>query len=143
MDRLNIVCPHCNKVNRIPNKESYKVANCGNCKESLLDTTPIELSNENFDHVLVNSDIPVIVDFWASWCQPCKMMAPIFKDVSKKYPLKVLFAKVNTENEEAIASKFMIKSIPTLIIFKQGKEVKRVSGALDPLRLSNFINENL
>ncbi|AXX92474.1 thioredoxin TrxC [Malaciobacter molluscorum LMG 25693] len=143
MDKLNVVCPFCNKINKIPKKESYNVANCGNCKESLLDTTPIELSYENFDHVLVNSDIPVIVDFWASWCQPCKMMAPIFKDVSKKYPLKVLFVKVNTEKEELIASKFMIKSIPTLIIFKQDKEVKRVSGVLDPLKLSNFINENI
>ncbi|XPV70092.1 MAG: thioredoxin TrxC [Halarcobacter sp.] len=143
MSKINVVCPHCQKVNSIPKKDNYAKANCGNCKNSLLDTTPIELDNNNFDHVIVNSDIPVIVDFWAPWCGPCKMMAPIFNEVSQKYPLKALFVKVNTENEQTLGAKYGIRSIPTLIVYKSGKEVKRVSGALDPLKLSNLVNEFL
>jgi len=143
MSKLNIVCPHCQKVNAIPKKDSYSRANCGSCKNSLLDTTPIELDESNFDHVVVNSEIPVIVDFWAPWCGPCKMMAPIFNEVSQKYPLKALFVKVNTEDHQNLGAKYNIRSIPTLIVYKNGNEVKRVSGALDPLKLSNLVNENL
>lgn len=124
-------------------KEFYLKANCGSCKNSLLETHPIELNEENFDHVIVNSDIPVIVDFWAPWCGPCKMMAPIFNETATKYPLKALFAKVNTEEHQALGAKYGIRSIPTIVIYKAGSEIKRVSGALDPLRLSNLVNENL
>lgn len=143
MNKLNVVCPHCLKVNSIPKKEQYSKANCGSCKNSLLDTTPIELNQENFDHVIVNSDIPVIVDFWAPWCGPCKMMAPVFNEVSQKYPLKALFVKVNTEEQQGLGAKYGIRSIPTLVVYKNGSELKRVSGALDPLRLSNLVNEVL
>ena len=143
MEKINIVCPHCFKINAIPKKDSYAKANCGSCKNSLLDTNPVELDESNFDHVIVNSDIPVIVDFWAPWCGPCKMMAPIFNDVAKKYPLKALFVKVNTEALPNMGARFGIRSIPTLVVYKNGGEKQRVSGALDPLRLSNLVNESL
>lgn len=143
MLKINVVCPHCLKVNAIPKKDSYLKANCGSCKKSLLDTTPIDLDETNFDHVIVNSEIPVIVDFWAPWCGPCKMMAPIFEEVSKKYPLKALFIKVNTEVHQNLGAKFGIRSIPTLVVYKNGFEKKRISGALDPLRLSNLVDESL
>ena len=143
MSKINVICPHCLKINAIPQKDSYSKANCGSCKKSLLDTEPIELDESNFDHVIVNSEIPVIVDFWAPWCEPCKMMAPIFNDVAKKYPLKALFVKVNTETHQNMGSRFNIRSIPTLVVYKEGREKKRVSGALDPLRLSNLVNESL
>jgi thioredoxin 2 len=143
MEKINIVCPHCFKINAIPKKDSYVKANCGSCKKSLLDTNPVELDESNFDHVIVNSDIPVIVDFWAPWCGPCKMMAPIFNDVAKKYPLKALFVKINTEALPNMGARFGIRSIPTLIVYKNGVEKQRVSGALDPLRLSNLVNESL
>ncbi len=138
---MRVICPSCLSINNVPKKDSYLKANCGKCKESLLNNKPIDLTSANFDEIIVNSDIPVIVDFWASWCGPCKMFAPIFNEVSKKYPLKAVFAKVNTEIEQTISGKYHIMSIPTLIVYKNGVEVKRVSGALDPLRLSNLVNE--
>lgn len=141
--KINVVCPSCMKVNKIPQKDSYSKANCGHCKNSLLSTSPISLDASNFDHVVVNSDIPVIVDFWAPWCNPCKMFAPIFNETASKYPLKALFVKVDTEQHQDLAGKYNIRSIPTLVVYKAGKEVKRVSGALDPLRLSHLVNENL
>jgi len=128
-------------VNNIPQKESYAKANCGKCKKSLLETKPLELTNSTFDEVVVNSDIPVIIDFWAPWCGPCKMMAPNFEKSAAKFPLKVLFTKVNTENEQLLGSRFGIRSIPTLIIFKNSKEVHRVSGALDEASLSRLVHE--
>lgn len=141
MNKIRVVCPSCNGVNSIPKKESYSVANCGKCKTSLLNTKPIDLNDSNFDTQIVNSDIPVIVDFWAPWCGPCKMFAPIFEEQSSKYPLKVRFAKVNTEVEQNLGAKYGIRSIPTLIVYKAGIEVERVSGALDPIKFGMLVNK--
>jgi len=138
---MRVVCPHCKSVNNIPLKESYKKANCGKCKNSLLDTNPIELSASNFDEVIVNSDIPVVVDFWAPWCGPCKMFGPTFQKSASKFPLKALYVKVNTENEQQLGARFGIRSIPTLMIFKNAKEVHRVSGALDETSLNNLVTQ--
>lgn len=136
---MRVICPHCKSVNNVPQKESYKKANCGKCKGSLLDTKPIELTNADFDEVVVNSDIAVIVDFWAPWCGPCKMMAPTFQKSAESFPLKALFTKLNTENEQALGARFGIRSIPTLVVFKDGKEVHRVSGALDEASLNKMV----
>jgi thioredoxin 2 len=140
---MRTICPHCKEVNNVPKKDSYKKANCGKCKNSLLDNKVIELNESNFDEIIVNSDIPVIVDFWAPWCGPCKMMAPTFSNVALQYPIKTIFAKVNTSDEENLGARFNIRSIPTLIIFKNGKEVQRVSGALDSVNLQNLVNKHL
>ncbi len=140
---MRTICPHCKEVNNVPKKDTYKKALCGKCKNSLLDNKVIELDSSNFDEVIVNSDIPVIVDFWAPWCGPCKMMAPTFASVAQNYPIKTIFAKVNTQNEQNLGAKFNIRSIPTLIVFKNGKEVQRVSGALDSVNLQNLVNAHL
>jgi len=140
---MRTICPHCKEVNNVPKKDTYKKALCGKCKNSLLDNKVIELDNSNFDEIIVNSDIPVIVDFWAPWCGPCKMMAPTFASVAQNYPIKTVFAKVNTENEPNLGARFNIRSIPTLIVFKNGQEVQRVSGALDSVNLQNLVNSHL
>jgi len=140
---MRVICCHCNEINNVPKKDSYKKANCGKCKQSLLDNKVVELDNSNFDEILVNSDVPVIVDFWAPWCGPCKMMAPTFSSVASNFALKTLFAKVNTENEQQLVARYNIRSIPTLIVFKNGYEKERISGALDHLNLTNLVNKHL
>jgi thioredoxin 2 len=140
---MKTICPHCLSVNNVPKKDSYKKANCGKCKNSLLDNEAIDLNGSNFDEVIVNSDLPVVVDFWAPWCGPCKMMAPTFKSVAKDYPLKATFAKVNTEDNQMLGAQFGIRSIPTIVIFKNGVEVQRVSGALDENSLKQLVNSHL
>jgi thioredoxin 2 len=138
---MRIICPHCQNVNNIPKKDSYKKANCGSCKKSLLENKIVELDINNFDEVIVNSDTAVIVDFWAPWCGPCKSMEPTFKKVALDFPLKVLFTKVNTENEQELGSRANIRSIPTLVVYVEGKEVERVSGALDENTLKSLASK--
>ncbi|MDX9814366.1 MAG: thioredoxin TrxC [Sulfurimonas sp.] len=136
---MRVVCPHCLGVNNVPYKESYTKANCGRCKNSLLENKIIELSGDNFDEVVVNSDLPVVIDFWAPWCGPCRSMAPAFEKSAKSFGLKALYAKVNTEEYPQLSARFGIRGIPTIIIFKDSKEVHRVSGALDELSISKLV----
>jgi thioredoxin 2 len=123
----------------VPKKESYKKANCGHCKESLLFDDVLELYAENFDSIVVNSQIPVVVDFWAPWCGPCKMMAPEFQKAAKNFALKALFAKVNTQEEQALAQRFDVRSIPTLIVFREGEVIYRMSGAMKEAAIVSLV----
>ncbi len=139
--KVKVVCPHCGKVNMIPQKESYAKANCGHCKESMLNQKPLSVDKEDLLHVLVNSDIPVIVDFWAPWCGPCVQMSPAYEEASKIMSLKVQFLKVNTQEHQALGAMYGIESIPTMIVFKGTKEVERISGAMSAGRLVNWTKQ--
>lgn len=140
---IHIVCPHCNGTNRIPSSKVPQEAKCGRCKKSILDTRPIELTRDNLEQHLQKNDIPVIIDFWAPWCGPCKIMGPNFEKASANFKARVRFAKVNTEDQQSLGAHFNIRSIPTLVLFKNGKEVDRVSGALDASALTQWINTKI
>lgn len=140
---MKIVCPNCLSINNVPLKDEYKKANCGNCKKSLLEPKIIDATPSNIDKIIEHSDIPVFIDFWAPWCGPCKMFAPVFSEGAQLFALRAQFVKVNTEAEQFLGSRFKIRSIPTLVVFKGGKEVERMSGALDIDSLENFVNKFL
>ncbi len=143
MSNFNFVCPNCKKVNRLPLKESYTKAKCGYCGESLLNGKIIEANDSNFNHIIQNSTAPVIVDFWAPWCGPCRMMAPNFEKASRELAPKVQFVKVNTEESPYLSQQYGIRSIPTIIVFKNGTEVDRVSGALPYEHIVNLARRYL
>ncbi|MDA0824294.1 MAG: thioredoxin TrxC [Proteobacteria bacterium] len=136
---IQIACHQCNASNRLPSERLQDKPKCGKCGTALLPGTPIELSANNFAPVTSKSDLPVIVDFWAAWCGPCKMMAPAFERAAAEFATRAVLAKLNTEDEPAISERFNVRSIPTLIVFKGGHEVTRQAGALDVASLTRFI----
>jgi thioredoxin 2 len=138
-DTLEIVCPHCSAVNRVQSNRLNKRPKCGKCKEDLFAAHPVELTAETFEKTITRTGIPVVVDFWASWCGPCKMMAPVFQQAADRLEPRIRLAKVNTETDQMLASQFRIQSIPTLVIFKNGREVARQPGAMDLNNLLRWI----
>jgi len=137
-----IQCPSCNKLNRLSPEKVASKPICGSCQHDLL-SAPIEANAGDFGALIQQTQIPVIVDFWAPWCGPCKMFAPTFNQLAKQYTNRVLFVKLNTEEEQGIAAQFGIRSIPTLAFFKGGQETNRVSGALGPSDLDRYIQQQL
>lgn len=126
----HIVCPKCGAVNRIPESRLQDGPKCGKCSQPLFKAQPIELNSTNFHFYLQRNDIPLLIDFWAPWCGPCKMMGPAFAEAASQLEPHFRLAKVNTEAEQDLGSQFGIRSIPTLALFHQGKEVARQPGAM-------------
>ncbi len=140
---LHVVCPHCDSINRLPAEKLTAGGKCGRCKQPLFEGRPIALSSVGFDQHISRSDLPVLVDFWAPWCGPCKMMAPIFEQAAAELEPQVRVAKVDTEQEQALAMRFGIRSIPTIALFKGGREVARTAGAMDLRNLVAWVRQHL
>jgi thioredoxin 2 len=125
-----VVCPHCNAANRVPAERAREDPVCGKCKAALLDGTPVVLDEARFDRFVGRSELPVVVDFWAAWCGPCRTMAPQFEKAARQLKGQAVFAKVDSDASPTLSSRLAIRSIPTMVMFKDGSEVKRQSGAL-------------
>ncbi|PUE12984.1 thioredoxin TrxC [Limnohabitans sp. T6-20] len=128
-EALHIVCPHCHTTNRVRVADMRNAADCGQCHQALFDGHPLALDAASFDKHIGRSHVPVLVDFWAPWCGPCRMMAPAYEQAASLLEPQVRVAKLNTEDAQAIAARFNIRSIPTLALFVGGKEVARQAGA--------------
>jgi thioredoxin 2 len=129
-ESLHLVCPHCQAINRLQAERLQLQPNCGQCHQPIFTGQPAELSGASFVKHIGRNDIPVVVDFWAPWCGPCKMMAPQFAQAAGLLEPQVRLAKVNTEAEQGLATQYGIRSIPTLVLFKGGREVARQAGAM-------------
>jgi thioredoxin 2 len=140
---IQIICPSCNTKNRLPKSKLNDKPICGKCGKSVLSISPIVASDQNFKRYVTDNGLPVVVDFWAPWCGPCKQFAPIYEQVSAEMSTQACFVKLNTESNQTTAGGYNIRSIPTLMIFYQGKEIARMSGALPKAQLKQWLLQNL
>ncbi len=129
-ESVHIVCPECSAVNRIASTRMGEKPKCGKCHQLLFSAHPLELTSANFQQHLGRNDIPLLIDFWAPWCGPCKTMAPAFTQAAAQLEPKIRLAKLNTEAEQTIGAQYGIRSIPTLILFQNGQKVAQQSGAM-------------
>ena len=143
MDKIHLVCPHCNATNRVPSDKLQAELNCGKCHQPLLAAHPDNLGEAAFNAQLAKSDLPMVVDFWAPWCGPCRTMAPAYEKVSQDMQGRARFVKVNTEDEQGLAAKYNIRSIPTLVVFAGGLEIARQPGAMSAPDLARWVSAAL
>lgn len=142
-ESLHIVCPHCDAVNRVPEARLAEKPVCGKCSKLLFNAHPVALSTQTFEKTITRNDIPVLVDFWAPWCGPCKMMAPQFEQAAGALEPRVRLAKVDTEAEQILGARYGIRSIPTLALFKGGQEIARQAGAMGAADIVRWVQQHL
>jgi len=142
-EQVHVVCPSCDAVNRLPRTRLGSGGKCGRCGEPLFPHKPIELDAARLGRHMERSDLPLVVDFWASWCGPCHMMAPMFEQAAAQLEPEVRLVKLNTEENQELAGRMGIRSIPTLALFQGGREVARAAGARDTASIVAWVRQNL
>ncbi len=142
-ESFNTVCPHCGQVNRLPREKSPRQAVCGACKEPLFSGAPIDVDGARFRRHLERDDLPLVVDFWAPWCGPCRSMAPAFAQVASTIEPRARFLKVNVDVEQGLAASLGVQGIPALFVFAQGKVVAQQAGAMPATSLQTWVDRAL
>ena len=140
---MQVVCPHCLAINRLAENKPAQSGQCGKCHQPLFLAAPLDVNQQQFERHLMKSELPLVVDFWAPWCGPCKMMTPVFKQAAGQIEPRARLLKVNTEEQQSLATAYGIRSIPTLMVFSHGQEAARMSGALDLRGLLGWINQHI
>lgn len=142
-DAVLVACPQCHTLVRVPSGRLAEHPKCARCKAEVPGTAPVALDGPAFETHTMRAGLPILVDFWAPWCGPCQAMAPVLEDAATRYAAQLQIGKVNTDEEQALAGRFGIRSIPTLILFQQGREIARQSGAMDAGSLSRWLEASL
>ncbi|QKX18403.1 thioredoxin TrxC [Microbulbifer sp. YPW1] len=142
-DPIQVLCPSCAAVNRVPGNRLGDRPKCGKCRKPLITGQPLNGSDRNFQRIIEKSDLPVVIDFWATWCGPCQQFAPVFSQAASEMATRALFVKLDTEANQQTAGRFQIRSIPTLMIFHRGRELTRLSGALPKAQFMQWLNQQL
>jgi thioredoxin 2 len=142
-DKKVVVCTNCGAANGIPPTKEAIDGKCGKCHRSLLSHKPADVQGDVFSRIVTRSDLPVVVDFWAPWCGPCRMMGPQYEAAASRHSGKVIYLKLNTETEPQISAMYNIRSIPTMALFRDGKEIGRTAGAMDANRIVHWVESSL
>ena len=141
-EKIQRVCPACDAINQFSPSKSASEAKCGKCRERLLYRAPVEVDSVTIKRYVKHSDLPVLVDFWAPWCNPCQMFAPTYRNYAEKQANQIICLKLNTEENQQSGIDYNIRSIPTLALFENGLEVQRISGAMNESQLHQWVTQN-